>query len=103
MDNVVETVSPTARFHLTLHKTPNATPSTTSGADISAAHRLRNATERDEMATVDRSLQGGISMVDMSNSNAVKGDDSDGKTRWTARLVLAVIFLCMLTTGTKHY
>ena len=37
--------------------------------------------------------------VDLSNTQAFKGDDSDGKVEWTIRKLLAAAFLAMLYTG----
>ena len=40
-----------------------------------------------------------LSGVDMKNSQAVKGDDSDGKVTWTLRGKFSAIFLAALYTG----
>jgi hypothetical protein len=37
--------------------------------------------------------------VDMNNSHALKGDDSDGKVEWSIRSIFAAIFLAALYTG----
>jgi hypothetical protein len=37
--------------------------------------------------------------IDMNNSYAVKGDDSDGKVEWNLRSAFAAIFLAALYTG----
>ena len=37
--------------------------------------------------------------VDMNNTHALKGDDSDGKVEWTLRSIFAAIFLAALYTG----
>jgi hypothetical protein len=37
--------------------------------------------------------------VDMNNTAAVKGDDSDGKVEWNARSMMAAVFLAALYTG----
>ncbi|KAK6396573.1 hypothetical protein LTR65_008471 [Meristemomyces frigidus] len=39
--------------------------------------------------------------VDLTNPQAFKGDDSDGKVDWTARKLLAAAFLAMLYTGSQ--
>lgn len=39
--------------------------------------------------------------VDMNNTAAVKGDDSDGKIEWNARSIMAAVFLAALYTGTS--
>jgi len=45
----------------------------------------------------ERTLEG----IDMTNSYAVKGDDSDGKVDWSTRSIFAAIFLAALYTGTQ--
>lgn len=40
--------------------------------------------------------------VDMNNTQAVKGDDSDGKVEWSVRSIFAAIFLAALYTGINH-
>lgn len=37
--------------------------------------------------------------IDMKNTQALKGDDSDGKVEWNTRSVFAAIFLAALYTG----
>jgi hypothetical protein len=37
--------------------------------------------------------------VDMNNTHALKGDDSDGKVEWSIRSIFAAIFLAALYTG----
>jgi hypothetical protein len=37
--------------------------------------------------------------VDLSNAEADKGDESDGKIDWTLKQILATIFLCGLYVG----
>lgn len=37
--------------------------------------------------------------IDMNNSSAVKGDDSDGKVIWSVRSIFAAVFLAALYTG----
>jgi hypothetical protein len=39
--------------------------------------------------------------IDMNNSYAVKGDDSDGKVEWNVRSMFAAVFLAALYTGTS--
>src|SRR5690242_7222438 len=41
-----------------------------------------------------------LSGVDMHNTCAVKGDDSDGKVIWSLRSIFSAIFLAALYTGT---
>jgi hypothetical protein len=43
----------------------------------------------------ERTLEG----IDMNNSFAVKGDDSDGKVEWNLRSIFAAVFLAALYTG----
>ena len=45
----------------------------------------------------ERTLEG----IDMTNSYAVKGDDSDGKVEWSTRSIFAAIFLAALYTGSQ--
>lgn len=40
-----------------------------------------------------------LSGVDMKNTSAVKGDDSDGKVIWNIRSIFSAIFLAALYTG----
>ncbi|CAO2655668.1 Nn.00g044710.m01.CDS01 [Neocucurbitaria sp. VM-36] len=42
-----------------------------------------------------------LSGVDMKNSQAVKGDDSDGKVKWTLRGKFSAVFLAALYTGSQ--
>lgn len=43
-----------------------------------------------------------LSGVDMKNTHAVKGDDSDGKVNWTLRGKFSAVFLAALYTGMPH-
>ena len=43
-----------------------------------------------------------LARVDIHNSQAFKGDDSDGKFNWSIRKWIAAAFLAMLYTGRKH-
>ncbi|KAF2025918.1 MFS general substrate transporter [Setomelanomma holmii] len=45
----------------------------------------------------ERTLEG----IDMNNTSAVKGDDSDGKVEWSTRSIFAAIFLAALYTGSQ--
>jgi hypothetical protein len=45
----------------------------------------------------ERTLEG----IDMNNSLAVKGDDSDGKVTWNIRSMFAAVFLAALYTGSQ--
>lgn len=40
--------------------------------------------------------------VDMKNTQAIKGDDSDGKIHWSLRGKISAICLAALYTGTLH-
>ncbi|OCK81189.1 MFS general substrate transporter [Lepidopterella palustris CBS 459.81] len=42
-----------------------------------------------------------LSRIDVENRRAYKGDDSDGKVNWTARRILAAVFLAALYTGSQ--
>lgn len=42
-----------------------------------------------------------VENLDVSNSKAFKGDDSDGKVRWTPKSVIAVLSLSMLNAGMR--
>jgi hypothetical protein len=46
----------------------------------------------------ERTMEG----IDMNNSYAVKGDDSDGKVEWNVRSGFAAVFLAALYTGRHH-
>jgi hypothetical protein len=43
----------------------------------------------------ERTLEG----IDVNNTRAVKGDDSDGKVIWSIRSIFAAVFLAGLYTG----
>jgi len=45
----------------------------------------------------ERTLEG----IDMTNSRAVKGDDSDGRVVWNIRSMFAAVFLASLYTGSQ--
>ncbi|KAF2003779.1 MFS general substrate transporter [Amniculicola lignicola CBS 123094] len=47
--------------------------------------------------TKERTLEG----IDVTNSAAFKGDDSDGKVEWNLRTIFAAIFLAGLYTGSQ--
>jgi hypothetical protein len=44
----------------------------------------------------ERTLEG----IDIHNTRAIKGDDSDGKVVWSTRSIFAAVFLAGLYTGT---
>jgi hypothetical protein len=63
-------------------------------------HHIEHATTHTTSDSVldlqpELTLQG----VDMKNSHALKGDDSDGKVEWSVRSIFAAIFLAALYTG----
>lgn len=71
-----------------------------------AAEHIRPRSENDSPSphhstrSVKLEKDGGLlEVVDLSNQQAYKGDDSDGKVAWTLRKLLAAGFLCMLYTG----
>ena len=43
-----------------------------------------------------------LSGVDMKNTSAIKGDDSDGKVTWSIRSIFSAIFLAALYTGNSN-
>lgn len=63
------------------------------------------ATEETRSSTPDEKhvleQQHTLSAIDVENSAAFKGDDSDGLVEWNFRNILASIFLCMLYTGMR--
>jgi hypothetical protein len=58
-------------------------------------HARDSPTESSHELTKERTLEG----IDMNNSYAVKGDDSDGKVEWNLRSAFAAVFLAALYTG----
>ncbi|CAG5158691.1 uncharacterized protein ALTATR162_LOCUS5208 [Alternaria atra] len=65
-------------------------------------HHIEHATTHTTSDSVldlqpELTLQG----VDMKNSHALKGDDSDGKVEWSVRSIFAAIFLAALYTGSQ--
>jgi hypothetical protein len=58
-------------------------------------HADESPTDSSHELQKERTLEG----IDMKNSNAVKGDDSDGKVEWSTRSILAAVFLAALYTG----
>jgi hypothetical protein len=58
-------------------------------------HSRGSPTESSHELTKERTLEG----IDMNNSYAVKGDDSDGKVEWNMRSAFAAVFLAALYTG----
>lgn len=63
------------------------------GVEYVENHDSPNDTSLD--LTKTRTLEG----VDMKNSQALKGDDSDGKVKFGLRGALAAVFLAGLYTG----
>lgn len=72
---------------------------TTSHSD----HEKQEVNYVEHVATNDSSMnlqkEQTLSGVDMKNTSAVKGDDSDGKVVWGFRSILSAIFLAALYTG----
>jgi|TARA_R110002003_G_scaffold25_3_gene1161 hypothetical protein len=58
-------------------------------------HAHESPTESSHELQKERTLDG----IDMHNTSAVKGDDSDGKVEWSTRSIFAAIFLAALYTG----
>lgn len=54
-------------------------------------------------STMDLHKEQTLSGVDMNNTSAVKGDDSDGKVIWSIRSIFSAIFLAALYTGLSHF
>lgn len=66
--------------------------------DIQHVEQLSDRpTESSHELQKERTLEG----IDMKNSRAVKGDDSDGKVIWSVRSIFAAIFLASLYTGSQ--
>ena len=70
---------------------------------VDYAHEKQDVAYLEHARTTDSSLELRkeltLSGVDMKNSQAVKGDDSDGKVEWTLRGKLSAVFLAALYTG----
>ncbi|KAL1794523.1 hypothetical protein ACET3X_007944 [Alternaria dauci] len=62
-------------------------------------HAITHTTTND--SAYDLQHQVTLSAVDMNNSHALKGDDSDGKVEWSVRSIFAAIFLAALYTGSQ--
>lgn len=60
-------------------------------------HAHDSQTDSSHDLTKERTLEG----IDMKNSHAVKGDDSDGKVEWNMRSAFAAVFLAALYTGSQ--
>ncbi|KAH7083029.1 major facilitator superfamily domain-containing protein [Paraphoma chrysanthemicola] len=60
-------------------------------------HKHDSPTESSHELQKERTLEG----IDMTNSAAVKGDDSDGKVVWNTRSMFAAVFLAALYTGSQ--
>jgi hypothetical protein len=60
-----------------------------------AGDAATTSTESDLELRHELTFQG----VDMHNTKALKGDDSDGKVEWNMRSIFAAIFLAALYTG----
>ncbi|KAH7093263.1 major facilitator superfamily domain-containing protein [Paraphoma chrysanthemicola] len=60
-------------------------------------HKHDSPTESSHELQKERTLDG----IDMTNSAAVKGDDSDGKVVWSMRSMFAAVFLAALYTGSQ--
>lgn len=62
-------------------------------------HSRESPTEVSLQLEKERTLDG----IDMNNTAAIKGDDSDGKVEWSVRSIFAAIFLAALYTGMVHH
>jgi hypothetical protein len=58
-------------------------------------HHKESATDSSLELQKERTMEG----IDMNNTSAIKGDDSDGKVEWSIRSIFAAIFLAALYTG----
>ncbi|KAF2130586.1 MFS general substrate transporter [Dothidotthia symphoricarpi CBS 119687] len=65
--------------------------------DVRYIERTDTSTESDLNLHKEHTLDG----VDMNNTAAFKGDESDGKVVWTTRSIFAAIFLAALYTGSQ--
>lgn len=63
--------------------------------DVNYAENAHASTDSELELQKEMTLEG----IDMNNSHAVKGDDSDGKVIWSMRSIFAAIFLAALYTG----
>lgn len=64
--------------------------------------QLDRVSTKEETASDDRKPLAPVDTlvpVDIHNSQAFKGDDSDGRIQWTIRKWFAAAFLAMLYTG----
>lgn len=63
------------------------------------------AEHSDTLADSSLELQKELTLtgVDMNNTQALKGDDSDGKVEWSLRSIFAAIFLAALYTGKSRF
>lgn len=67
---------------------------------VEELERVSTKEERSRDASLDRvKTQETLAAVDIHNSQAFKGDDSDGKLQWSIRKWFAAAFLAMLYTG----
>lgn len=66
-------------------------------------HEKQDINHVEHVETNDSSMnlhkQQTLSGIDMKNTSAVKGDDSDGKVIWSIRSIFSAIFLAALYTG----
>lgn len=71
--------------------------------DLKNHSALDHVDTRDDGSTHDEKVQleqkQTLSVIDIENKAAYKGDDSDGAVEWNAKNIIASIFLCMLYTG----
>ncbi|KAH9864334.1 hypothetical protein J1614_010268 [Plenodomus biglobosus] len=65
--------------------------------DVSYTEHADTPTDSSLELQKEMTLQG----IDMKNTHAVKGDDSDGKIVWSTRSIFAAIFLAALYTGSQ--
>ena len=60
---------------------------------------IENAHESPVTASLNLEKEKTLEGIDVRNTHAFKGDDSDGKVKWSLRSIFAAIFLAGLYTG----
>lgn len=62
-------------------------------------HHVENAATTSITSDLELRPELTLQGIDMNNTKALKGDDSDGKVTWNTRSIFAAIFLAALYTG----
>ena len=72
-------------------------------ANLSLDNEKQEVNYVEHVETIDSTMnlhkEQTLSGVDMKNTSAVKGDDSDGKVIWSVRSMFSAVFLAALYTG----